>query len=129
MDDDEEKVKCDVLCAVEKICESVSCEKSVKFSNDFQVNMAEIATSMLNTWIEDLAAFAKYDGTHAKRVRIGQDDVRLLVRRNQSLLQHINSECCESANEGESKIEKLDKTKLNLASSDMGLSSDMELYP
>ncbi|XP_003372587.1 hypothetical protein Tsp_10345 [Trichinella spiralis] len=117
MDDDEEKVKCDVLCVVEKICESVGSEKSV--------NMAEIATSMLNTWIEDLAAFAK----HAKRVRIGQDDVRLLARRNQSLLQHISSECCESANESESKTEKLDKSKLNLASSDMGLSSDMEVYP
>ncbi|KRX15873.1 Centromere protein S [Trichinella nelsoni] len=125
MDDDEEKVKCDVLCVVEKICESVGSEKSMKFSNDFQVNMAEIATSMLNTWIEDLAAFAK----HAKRVRIGQDDVRLLARRNQSLLQHISSECCESADESESKTEKLDKSKLNLASSDMGLSSDMEVYP
>uniref|UniRef100_A0A5S6Q8N0 Centromere protein S n=1 Tax=Trichuris muris TaxID=70415 RepID=A0A5S6Q8N0_TRIMR len=49
--------------------------------------MADCLDSVLDTWTTDLLAFAR----HAKRTMVTCDDVRLLCRRNPSLLQHLDS--------------------------------------
>ncbi|KFD49538.1 hypothetical protein M514_09563 [Trichuris suis] len=49
--------------------------------------MTDCVTSMVDAWTTDLLAFAR----HAKRTMITCDDVRLLCRRNPTLLQHLDS--------------------------------------
>ncbi|XP_050294133.1 centromere protein S-like [Anthonomus grandis grandis] len=84
--DKEQKMKQHIYTYSKNISNEVGEHFNMTFETDALHLIAEMAYKKLNLYGADLEAFGK----HAKRSVINVDDVKLLVRRNESLRQMIN---------------------------------------
>ncbi|XP_035217359.1 centromere protein S-like [Stegodyphus dumicola] len=99
----EEKLKISLHYAVCKICAEVAKEYEAEFDKECMAILSELAFRQAGLYAKDLELFAK----HAKRSTINIDDVKLLVRRNESLLEHVNKMAADlMANAAQRKSKK-----------------------
>ncbi|XP_046678821.1 centromere protein S-like isoform X2 [Homalodisca vitripennis] len=102
----EEKLKLACYYEVSKICKFV-CENNTLLG-ELQIDkqakqlIAELIWKKLKIYAEDLEAFAK----HAKRSTINAEDVKLLVRRNPSMVEHMTKMADDLASSKDSKKRK-----------------------
>ncbi|CAH1378673.1 unnamed protein product, partial [Tenebrio molitor] len=75
------KLKHSVYCTARKISREVGTSFGLEFEPDVLDLIAELSWRKLTLYTSDLGAFQK----HAKRSTLTSDDVKLLVRRNDSL--------------------------------------------
>ncbi|KAF2364352.1 CENP-S/Mhf1 [Trinorchestia longiramus] len=87
---------------VGQICQEVGTRLGVRFSTPVMAAVADIATSQIDIYAQDLTAFAK----HAKRSMVSTEDVKLLVRRNPSLKIHIEDKAAQWSSDQPEKKEK-----------------------
>ncbi|KAK9887334.1 hypothetical protein WA026_022002 [Henosepilachna vigintioctopunctata] len=84
----EHKVKHTIYSTSRKICREVGSEIGVEYEPEALDLISELVFKKLISYGTDLEAFQK----HAKRSTINADDVKLLVRRNNSLV-NLNILC------------------------------------
>ncbi|KAJ3621938.1 hypothetical protein MTP99_002481 [Tenebrio molitor] len=77
----EQKLKHSVYSTARKISREVGTSLGMEFEPDVLDLIAELSWRKLTLYASDLEAFQK----HAKRSTVTSDDVKLLVRRNDSL--------------------------------------------
>ncbi|XP_063592589.1 centromere protein S-like isoform X1 [Penaeus indicus] len=78
-------LKAAVHFTVGRTCEEVGAELGLSFTKQVIATLSEVTCRQLQTYTADLEAFAK----HARRTTINCDDVKLLVRRNSHLADHM----------------------------------------
>ncbi|KAL3268564.1 hypothetical protein HHI36_007672 [Cryptolaemus montrouzieri] len=83
----EQKAKHTVYSTSRKICREVGVLMGVEYESDALDLIAELVFKKLCYYSSDLEAFQK----HAKRSIINADDVKLLVRRNNSLKELVET--------------------------------------
>ncbi|XP_018022866.1 centromere protein S [Hyalella azteca] len=88
----EEKVISEAMhYAVGQICQEVGEKIGVKFTPEVMATIANIVSTQLDVYADDLASFAR----HARRTIVSTEDVQLIVRRNPSLKAHIEDKAVE----------------------------------
>ncbi|CAF1621341.1 unnamed protein product [Adineta ricciae] len=85
-DDIDKRLKAALHAACGKICEQLQTQSNVTVDKQVVAAIGDITFQQIATFCQDLDAFAK----HGKRSTINADDVRLLCRRNSSLLEKID---------------------------------------
>lgn len=102
----EDKLKLACYFEVSKIskfvCENNTLLGELEVDKNAKQLIAELVWKKLQVYAEDLEAFAK----HAKRSTINAEDVKLLVRRNPSLVEHVTKMAEDLASTKESKRKK-----------------------
>ncbi|XP_042242725.1 centromere protein S-like [Homarus americanus] len=89
--DEEEKLnhlqtlKAAIHFTVGRICEEVGAELGLTYHRKVIATLSEITCSQLEHYATDVEAFSN----HARRTTVSTDDVKLLVRRNPQLAEHI----------------------------------------
>nr|XP_023013128.1 centromere protein S-like [Leptinotarsa decemlineata] len=83
----EQKTKQTIHNTARKIAKEISANFDMEFDSDALDIIAELTYKKLQLYGTDLDAFQK----HAKRSTITADDVKLLVRRNESLKELVDS--------------------------------------
>ncbi|KAK7067682.1 Centromere protein S [Halocaridina rubra] len=78
-------LKAAVHYTVGRTCEEVGSELGVSFNKQVIAALSELTMKQITVYAKDLEAFAK----HARRTTINADDVKLLVRRNPDLANHV----------------------------------------
>ncbi|GAB6024064.1 Centromere protein S [Chamberlinius hualienensis] len=86
-DDNLKKLKVAVHFTVGKLCEEIGSKRQKTFSKEVIQAIANLTFDQCLIFAKDLELFAK----HGKRRTVNDDDVKLLVRRNDKL-----SECIQS---------------------------------
>ncbi|KRT85755.1 hypothetical protein AMK59_984 [Oryctes borbonicus] len=85
----EKKLKSGVCLDVREICKDVGKEFEVELDQSASDLIAEMVWKKILLYGADLEAFSK----HAKRSMITSEDVKLLCRRNTSLMKFVEKEC------------------------------------
>ncbi|XP_054281575.1 centromere protein S-like [Macrosteles quadrilineatus] len=102
----EEKLKLACYFEVSKIskfvCENNTLLGELEMDKNAKQLIAELVWKKLQVYAEDLEAFAK----HAKRSSINTEDVKLLVRRNPSLVEHVTKMAEDLVSSKETKKKK-----------------------
>ncbi|KAJ3644084.1 hypothetical protein Zmor_026757 [Zophobas morio] len=83
----ERKLKHSVYSTARKMSREVGTNLNMEFEPDVLDLIAELTWKKLTLYASDLEAFQK----HAKRSTVTSDDVKLLVRRNESLKELMES--------------------------------------
>lgn len=78
----EQRLKMSVHFTVGKMCEEQESKYDIKFTKQVISVINEIVWNQIRQAAQDLESFAK----HGKRTTINIEDVKLLVRRNESLV-------------------------------------------
>ncbi|XP_069989935.1 centromere protein S-like isoform X1 [Penaeus vannamei] len=94
-------LKAAIHFTVGRTCEEVGAELGLSFTKHVIATLSEITCRQLQTYTSDLEAFAK----HARRTTINCDDVKLLVRRNSHLADHMK-EMADNLEEAGGKKER-----------------------
>ncbi|XP_044754612.1 centromere protein S-like isoform X1 [Coccinella septempunctata] len=82
-----QNAKHNIYSTSRKICREVGDEMGVEYEANALDLIAELAVKKLSLYATDLEAFQK----HAKRSTVNADDVKLLVRRNDSLKELVDN--------------------------------------
>lgn len=101
-----DKLKLTVLCDVKKICNEVGSGLTQKVTFDKQ--SVELIAEMVWRKVQDYGTDLELFARHAKHTTINADDVRLLVRKNESLKERI-TKISEELSSGSSKKKRKDK--------------------
>ncbi|XP_019872415.1 centromere protein S [Aethina tumida] len=83
----EQKTKHVIYNTARKICKEAGSKFNMEYTQDAQDLIAELTYKQIQLMGFDLEAFQK----HAKRSTINTDDVKLLVRRNDSLKEMVDA--------------------------------------
>jgi len=83
--EDEQKIRQALHYSVGEICKEECSELEVEFSKAAMQSIAELAYRQAEIFLEDARHFAK----HARRKKVGCEDVILLARRSDKLQQHL----------------------------------------
>ncbi|BFZ23752.1 hypothetical protein BsWGS_26791 [Bradybaena similaris] len=97
--DKEQKLKASMYHSMKQIAKEVEEEMGVPISAQVLATLSETLAHQVEVYATDLENFAK----HARRTKVNVDDVKLLARRNGTLLQHLNSKVSEKAAQQELK--------------------------
>ncbi|XP_021927434.1 centromere protein S-like isoform X1 [Zootermopsis nevadensis] len=95
----EEKLRLSVLRDVSKICQEVGGQIKMELEKDVINLIGELIWKKMRVISQDLEHFAK----HAKRTTINAEDVKLLTRRNPSLVNLQRATVCEMADKAAKK--------------------------
>ncbi|XP_077168448.1 centromere protein S isoform X2 [Paroedura picta] len=79
------RLRAAVHYTVAYLCEEVAEDKGIQFSKQAIAAISEITFRQCDTFAQDLERFAR----HAKRITVKTEDVKLLARRSNSLLNYI----------------------------------------
>ncbi|KFP26432.1 Centromere protein S, partial [Colius striatus] len=102
-----QRLKAAVHYTVGCLCQEVAEDKDMQFSKQAIAAVSEITFRQCETFAKDLEMFAR----HAKRSTITTDDVKLLARRSNSLLNYITQKSEEiTSNNMEQKEKKKKKS-------------------
>ncbi|XP_042893747.1 centromere protein S-like [Penaeus japonicus] len=104
-------LKAAIHFTVGRTCEEIGAELGLSFTKQVIATLSEITSRQLQTYALDLEAFAK----HARRSTISCDDVKLLVRRNSQLADHMK-EMADNLEEAGGKKERKKRGKKPKAS-------------
>ncbi|XP_051028144.1 centromere protein S [Acomys russatus] len=88
-----QRLKAAVHYTVGCLCQEVALDKQMEFSKQTIAAIAEVTFRQCENFAKDLEMFAR----HAKRSTITTEDVKLLARRNNSLLKYITEKSEEIA--------------------------------
>ncbi|KAK0061371.1 centromere protein S [Biomphalaria pfeifferi] len=116
----EQKLKAAMYYSIKEIAKEVEQEMQVSISAQVLATVSESLNRQAEYYALDLENFAK----HAKRTTINTDDVKLLARRNDTLLQHLNEILAEetaskTASKPIAKATKKAKKSAKVADSDI----------
>lgn len=115
-----DKLKLTVLCDVRKICNEVGGGLTNKVSFDKQ--SLELIAEMVWHKVQDYGSDLEHFARHAKRTTVNADDVKLLVRKNESLRERISKMTEDFSSASSSKRRKKDRD--SDAGSDLGQPED-----
>ncbi|XP_034243560.1 centromere protein S-like [Thrips palmi] len=115
-----DKLKLTVLCDVRKICQEVGSGLTTKVS--FNKQSFELIAEMVWHKIQDYGSDLEHFARHAKRTTVNGDDVKLLVRKNESLRERILKMTEDLSSASSSKKRKKDRD--SDAGSDVGQLED-----
>lgn len=106
---EEEKLKLSLCYQISKMCDEV-CDSNTllgKLSIDKAAKklISELIYKKLLVYGRDLESFAN----HAKRTTVNPDDVKLLFRRNETLVQHLSTVIQNIGNTKETKKSRVSK--------------------
>ncbi|CAG5123462.1 unnamed protein product [Candidula unifasciata] len=85
--DKDQRLKASMYLTIKQIAREVEEEMEIPVSAQVLATLSETLARQVEVYASDLEDFAK----HARRTNVNTDDVKLLARRNTTLLQHWNS--------------------------------------
>lgn len=94
------KIKATLYHLIGKICDSETSLKNKTFSKEYLASLAEVVFAQGELFANDMEAFCR----HSKRTIINMDDVKLIARRNGSLVEQLDQQVQQINGEQKAKV-------------------------